>query len=79
MSLAFMIKAHSSQDCRRIRILSIKMGLAYAIMNMNNQVEHVHEHFDHFQYLSEMGGGGGGGGVAVYMVRDRAPTKIYIS
>ena len=62
MSLAFMIKAHSSQDCRSIRILSIKMGLAYAIMNTNNQVENLHDHFDHFQYLSEMGGGGGGGG-----------------
>ena len=61
MSLAFMIKAHSSQDCRSIRILSIKMGLAYAIMNTNNQVENLHDHFDHFQYLSEMGGGGGGG------------------
>ena len=60
MSLAFMIKAHSSQDCRSIRILSIKMGLAYAIMNTNNQVENLHDHFDHFQYLSEMGGGGGG-------------------
>ena len=37
MSLAFMIKAHSSQDCRRIRILSIKL---WNVLQISQRMDH---------------------------------------